>query len=81
VKKPILFLLGVLAFLVYDHYRAFDNTDDAATRTRSGMRLWIDHGTGCEYLSPGLFGGLNPRLDKQGNQICQPPSTKPSTED
>lgn len=46
----------------------YDDTDDAAARKRSGMRLYTDHGTGCQYLG-GLF-SLTPRLSSNGKQVC-----------
>ncbi|RWE44219.1 DUF6440 family protein [Mesorhizobium sp.] len=37
---------------------------------RSGMRLYADARTGCQYLgAPG--GGITPRLDAHGKQICE----------
>ncbi len=36
---------------------------------RSGMAIKVDHLTGCEYLSG--VGGLTPRLDVEGSQICR----------
>lgn len=43
-----------------------DDTD--AQHERSGMRLLIDHGTGCQYLQKG---GITPRLDETGKHICE----------
>lgn len=38
-------------------------------KERSGLGLRTDAGTGCQYLvSP--WGGITPRLDKDGNHIC-----------
>ena len=37
---------------------------------RSGMVLYTDHKTGCQYLSRPLFGALTPRLDASGKQVC-----------
>ncbi len=48
----------------------FDDTDDWVNRTRSGMVIRIDHGTGCQYLQP-FFGGLTPRLDSNGQPMCK----------
>ncbi len=45
-----------------------DNTDSSTNR--SGMSLYTDSLTGCQYLGNGIFSGLTPRLDKQGNHIC-----------
>lgn len=58
--------LTVAAFLAVTDWFApapFDSTD--APPLRSGMRLYTDHGTGCEYLGT-PFGGLTPRLNATG---------------
>ena len=44
-----------------------DNTD--SREKRSGMSLFTDHGTGCQYLSR-TFGGLTPRMGADGQQVC-----------
>lgn len=46
----------------------YDSTDNAAAGERSGMVLYTDHLTGCQYVAP-MFGGMTPRLDKDGNQV------------
>ena len=47
-----------------------DGTDDLNLKVRSGLKLYIDHGTGCEYVqAPGS--GLTPRLNASGRQKCQ----------
>lgn len=39
---------------------------------RSGMVIYTDHLTGCQYLARPL-GGVTPRLDAQGRQLgCRP---------
>lgn len=55
-----------------------DDTDPPRTSDwfpeRSGMELFADHLTGCQYLRGGsLFGGsaLTPRLDANGKQVCK----------
>lgn len=51
-----------------------DDTDgyrDGKLKDRSGLTLYIDYGTGCHYLKQGFFGGLTPRLDADGNHICE----------
>ena len=45
-----------------------DDTD-AVDSPRSGMYPHIDARTGCHYLSR-PFGGITPRLDREGKQIC-----------
>lgn len=36
----------------------------------SGIEPYTDNLTGCQYLGHG-FGGLTPRLDATGKQICR----------
>ena len=43
-----------------------DTTD--GPDARSGMSLHMDYLTGCQYL--GHSGGLTPRLDVTGDQVC-----------
>jgi len=66
--------LTVLALiLVVDFLRPTDDTDKSRFK-RSGMYLYIDHGTGCHYLAgDGFFGKqvLIPRLDKNGKHVCE----------
>ena len=57
--------LITLAFGPFWFLQARDDTD--AHNERSGMRLLIDHGTGCQYLQRG---GITPRLDANVNHIC-----------
>jgi len=47
-----------------------DDTDKSGWK-RSGMQLYTDHKTGCQYLSGGLFGGITPRVDENGKHICE----------
>jgi hypothetical protein len=48
----------------------YDATDDSKNHLRSGMRPYIDYGTGCQYVSQSPFAALTPRLDKTGKQVC-----------
>jgi hypothetical protein len=62
----------MVSYLIYmTSDRPYDDTDDETTETRSGLTLYIDHGTGCEYIASNAFGQLHPRLDKNGNHICR----------
>lgn len=45
-----------------------DRDDTDPPNKRSGLKLLIDHKTGCHYLVH--KGGLTPRLDSDGKQIC-----------
>ncbi|EBW6359727.1 hypothetical protein DPU24_02520 [Salmonella enterica subsp. enterica serovar Oranienburg] len=42
--------------------------DDTDGKARSGLNLYTDHATGCQYLGNGS--GLTPRMDAQGYQMC-----------
>lgn len=46
-----------------------DETDSPSQR--SGLALRTDHGTGCQYLVS-LYGGITPRMDSSGKQVCKP---------
>lgn len=62
---------GFLAALLYTCQSLvlpYDSTDGEGQR--SGMSLHTDALTGCQYLSR-LLGGLTPRLDRSGQQVCQ----------
>jgi hypothetical protein len=64
--KTVLFCLAILVILncvVSQH----DDTDPADGH--SGMSLYIDARTGCQYVAA-PFGALTPRLDRTGKQIC-----------
>lgn len=47
-----------------------DVTDNHITGARSGFRILIDHGTGCQYLRT-TSGGVTPRLDGHGKPMCE----------
>ena len=67
----IIFIIMFGFFILYGVTFIFsDDTDNPVTKTRSGLSLYTDHGTGCQYLKAGMFGNLIPRLDENGNQIC-----------
>lgn len=50
-----------------------DDSDPPNSLSRSGMTIYVDALTGCEYLARGGFFGsaLTPRLDKRGQQLCR----------
>lgn len=65
------FFLVVIA--LFSYFQPYDSTDDEENKERSGMRLYTDHQTGCQYLSGSNFlgpTGITPRLDGNGNHIC-----------
>ena len=63
-------LIAILGFLltpILETITPRDATDSAYER--SGMRLYTDHGTGCQYLAT-KEGHLSPRLHSDGAQVC-----------
>lgn len=63
----ILVIITVGFLRMWNH--PYDDTDDVVNKKRSGLVLYTDNKTGCQYLSPGLFGNLSPRLDGQGRHL------------
>ena len=50
--------------------KKLDDTDDFTSGKRSGLGLYIDHGTGVHYIRT-TFGSLVPRLDKDGGLVTE----------
>lgn len=79
MKKPIknINTKSALFWLVIILAVSFFSPTDATDKSRwnrSGMSMYIDHGTGCHYLAGGGFFGkqvLIARVDKNGKQICE----------
>lgn len=66
-------LIAVVVYvLICDIGRDHDATDPPDRR--SGLSLYTDHGTGCQYVAAGFFGELTPRLGADGKPICEPPA-------
>ena len=65
----IVWLFGMVLISVVDNKMTYDNTDNLAMEKRSGLKLYTDYGTGLQYIKGGLFGGMIPRLDKDGKHI------------
>jgi len=65
-------ILGFVCLVFYFLLSFFFATDDTdrGKWTRSGMSLYTDYGTGCQYLGK-IFGGITPRVDKDGKHICK----------
>jgi hypothetical protein len=59
----VFFLIVVNLLLTVDI--PYDSTDNAGQKERSGLSLYTDHLTGCQYLGVG-FSGLTPRLNVKG---------------
>lgn len=69
------YVIGAIvgALLVAPLFVPHDDTDpprEGLWRSRSGLGLYTDHKTGCQYVKAGLFGGTTPRLDADGLPLC-----------
>jgi len=71
LKREWLFWLVICIVIGYTVRTWPEYNDTDPVDGRSGFRLMIDYGTGCQYLQGGLFGGITPRLDRNGNHICK----------
>lgn len=70
-KRISLVILIILMYAAWSAAtRPYDPTDDAATKTRSGLYYYVDHGTGCKYIKASLFAELTPRMDRNGRHDC-----------
>lgn len=68
IKKDMGYCV-MLGLVFYFLMMVFDiGKDDTDGEKRSGMKPMIDAKTGCQYLTAN--GGITPRLDKTGKQIC-----------
>lgn len=65
-------VLCFLGILVYGGVRDAERDDTDPPGARSGMRLFVDHRTGCHYLG-NPRGGITPRVDGTGRQVCEMP--------
>lgn len=70
VNWAVTFVVALMVLAVASLLSPHDNTDPPDGR--SGLRLYTDSLTGCQYLSP-WTGGLTPRLDQYGKHICRRP--------
>ncbi len=61
-------VLAVESFVTYE--RSYDDTDDPIFEKRSGMKLYIDYGTGCHWIRVGFFNNMVPRMNVHGRQVC-----------
>lgn len=60
----------VLVVLVMWAFSSKRDATDAPKGARSGLILYTDHETGCQYVQGGPLGGITPRLDEKGKPIC-----------
>ena len=62
--------LGAGAML-YTVAAPYNDTDNVAEEERSGLYVYTDHGTGCQYLKAGFSSSLVPRMDGKGHVGCR----------
>lgn len=69
LHRLIPYILIFTVVFTYGYFQPFDSTDDETNRERSGMILYTDHMTGCQYLQAGILGGITNRVDINGNHV------------
>ena len=74
IGKLALFYVVAAVALAGINYMLATHTDIGRDATdppagRSDMQIMTDHQTGCQYLMSAR-GGLTPRLDENGKQMC-----------
>lgn len=70
--RAALFTVGLIFLLVAflsDWLTPYDDTDDIENGERSGMALYTDNLTGCQYLNASFFAELTPRVDGNGKHV------------
>jgi len=69
----ITFIIIVMINVILNRFHiGFDDSDDWDNHKRSGLIIYTDYKSGCQYLQGGFFGdNITPRLDENGKQICQ----------
>ncbi len=70
VFKITIYLIVITLITHTLGYGGRDDTDSKVTNDRSGMRLYTDYGTGCQYLRAGMLSSMIPRLDSNGDHVC-----------
>lgn len=69
-SKFIIIVACVLALIGFVTFTRPPRDDTDAPGKRSGLNLYTDNKTGCQYLSAPFGRALTPRLDANGQQIC-----------
>lgn len=51
IKRIIVcFFIGITIGAVFDYLTPYDENDNKLDRNRSGLKLFTDHLTGCQYI-------------------------------
>jgi hypothetical protein len=61
----------ILSMLVSQGLFPPRDDSDVADGNRSGLVIFRDALTGCEYLARPLIGTPTPRMNKDGKQVCR----------
>ena len=74
ITFPRIFTFVVFCFIVIGFYTGLNyirgNPDDTdGSNGRSGLTLYTDALTGCQYLRAGIFSGITPRMKGTGKQL------------
>ncbi|WP_319568247.1 DUF6440 family protein [Cohaesibacter marisflavi] len=68
--ETIFYLFGTIAFICFIGFVSpSTKSDDSNGAKKSGMTVYTDYKTGCQYLGT-WSGGITPRLDADGKQVC-----------
>lgn len=65
----LLIIAVIISWSLAVKYIPYDDTD-LAFEKRSGLKLYTDYGTGCQYLATPYGKTLTPRFDREGKHIC-----------
>jgi len=65
-----LFLLWALLILLFPTGCVFHDDTDGKAGQHSGLALYTDSGTGCEYVAT-ITGSITPRMNKDKTQVCR----------
>lgn len=68
-------IIGLIVVAYVSHGGNPLRRDATDGKKRSGLVIYTDYGTGCQYVAT-MMGGLSPRLDKNGKPICIKDETK-----
>jgi hypothetical protein len=71
VLKGVLIAFVIIAAITVIAVSLPQRDDSDTADVRSGMSIHRDALTGCEYFSRGFFGGLTPRMNREGKQVCR----------
>ena len=67
LKENCLFI--IILYIILQLLKPTDSTD-INWWNRSGLGLYTDNLTGCQYIKAGMFSSTTPRLNEIGKPIC-----------